>query len=430
MARREHHGRAARAARPARLEATVRAPRGAARPARDLSLLALATGLSAAGDMVAVITLALVVHELTGSAFAVSALFAATMIPVVAMAPLAGRIADRFESTRVLLVASLVQAALALALVFAHDLAPILALTALLTAAAAIAQPAEFALVPAIATPERLAAATGRMEAARYAGHTAGPLLAAGLVALGGATTALLINAASFAAVTAAAALITARRHPQPHDTAHARAGGLHALLGDHVLRPVILAAVGALLLISSCMTAELFYVKDVLHAGGTAYAALFAAWMAGMVAGAVALPQRVPRPAIPAVALIALAVQGAGMAGQTIVLALSAAFAGFVIGGIGHGLKNALIRTVIAQRVPEHVHGRAFAAYNAARNAAETGALAAAGLLVAGLGARNALVVAGLGPVIAAAAGLAVLAAQNRERRLPARLEPLANDA
>jgi hypothetical protein len=265
------------------------------------------------------------------------------------------------------------------------------------------------------------------MEAARYAGHCAGPLLAAALVALGGTATALLANAASFAAVTVAATLITARRHPD--STEHDARGGLHALLGDQVLRPVILAAVAALTLISASMTAEVFYVKDVLHAGDTAYAALFTAWMAGMVAGAVALPQRVPKPAMGAVALVALAVQGAGMAGQTVWLALPAAFAGYAVGGIGHGLKNALIRTVIADRVAPALHGRAFAAYNAARNAAEVGALAGGGLLVAGLGARNALIVAGLGPVIAAAGGLAALA-QHGERRLPARLEPRPHDA
>jgi MFS family permease len=176
-------------------------------------------------------------------------------------------------------------------------------------------------------------------------------------------------------------------------------------------------------------MTAEVFYVKDVLHANDTAYAALFAAWMAGMVAGAVALPQRVPKPAMAAVALIALAVQGAGMAGQTIVLALPAAFAGYVVGGIGHGLKNALIRTVIADRVPNSAHGRAFAAYNAARNAAEVGALAGGGLLVAGLGARDALVVAGLGPVVAACAGLVALRPQRSRRRLAPRLEARPNE-
>ena len=150
---------------------------------RDLRLLALAVGLSAAGDMLAIITLALLVHDLTGSAFAVSALFAATMLPVVLMAPLAGRIADRFESGRVLLVASAAQLAVALALAFAGSLTEIVALAALLTAGAAVAGPAEFALVPAAAPPGQLAAATGRMEAARYAGHTAGPLLATALVA-------------------------------------------------------------------------------------------------------------------------------------------------------------------------------------------------------------------------------------------------------
>ena len=104
-------------------------------------------------------------------------------------------------------------------------------------------------------------------------------------------------------------------------------------------------------------------------------------------------------------------------------------ALAGYLVGGVGHGVKNALIRTVIAQRVPRARHGRAFAAYNAARNAAEVGALAAGGLLVTALGARGALVIAGLGPVVAAVLGLAALR-QRRERRLPARLEPLANHA
>ena len=112
-----------------------------------------------------------------------------------------------------LLAASVAQAVVATALAFVDPLAGILALTALLTAGAAIAQPAEFALVPAAAGPDRLAAASGRMEAARYAGFTAGPLLAAGLVALGGTQLALLVNAASFAAVALAAAALRTRRH-------------------------------------------------------------------------------------------------------------------------------------------------------------------------------------------------------------------------
>ena len=120
------------------------------RLSRDLRLLAGAVLLSSAGDLLALIVLALQVHELTGSGLAVSALFATTLVPMVALAPLAGLVADRFESVRVLVVASLAQAGIAIALAFTGDLAAILALSALLTAGNAFAQPAEFALVPAV----------------------------------------------------------------------------------------------------------------------------------------------------------------------------------------------------------------------------------------------------------------------------------------
>ena len=90
--------------------------------------------LSATGDLLALIVLALQVHELTGSGLAVSALVATTLVPMVALAPLAGLVADRFEGVRVLVIASLAQAAVAVALAFSGDLALILALASLLTA--------------------------------------------------------------------------------------------------------------------------------------------------------------------------------------------------------------------------------------------------------------------------------------------------------
>ena len=102
------------------------------RDSRDLRLLVGAVGLSAAGDFVALIALVLLVHDLTGSGLAVSALFAATMIPVVALAPLAGLLADRVESVRLLVLASLGQALVAAALAFTDSLVPVLFLTALL----------------------------------------------------------------------------------------------------------------------------------------------------------------------------------------------------------------------------------------------------------------------------------------------------------
>jgi Na+/melibiose symporter-like transporter len=376
---------------------------------RDLRLLAAATALSATGDMLLVVVLALRVHELTGSGFAVAAQFGALMVPIVLLAPLAGRLVDRVETRRLLLLVSLAQAGVATGLVFADSLASILALTALLASGAAVAGPAEAALVPAAVPNDLLARANGRIETARYAGFTAGPLLAGVLTAAGGTDLGLAANAASFAVVALAATLMHVRRRPSPSTTHEDAGGGLRLLAGDPVLRVTLTAAVGALLLISGVMTAEVFYVRDVVGAGEAGYALVFAGWMAGMVLGAVGVASRVKAP-LAVAALLALAVQGAGVATAALWAVFAFVLAWNVVGGIGHGVKNVLLRTLIQQRVPAEAHGRAFAAYNAARNTAELGALAMGGLLVGALGAQPAVFIAGIGPVIAAALGLAVL--------------------
>ena len=409
------------------------------RASRDLRLLAGAVALSAAGDMLLVVVLALRVHDLTGSGFAVAALFAALMAPIVICAPLAGRLVDRTETRRLLLVVSLAQAAVAGALVFDGGLAPILALGALLGVGAAVAGPAEASLVPAAVPAARLTQANGWVETARYAGFTAGPLLAGALTAAGGTRLGLAANAVSFLGVAVAAALIGARRQPtraaaapslaasgspaapafrsgrrrapwRPAASSRAASpGGLSLLFADRTLRITIGAAVAALAFISASITVEVFYVRDVVGAGATGYALVFASWAAGMVLGAIAVAPRVRAP-LAIAALAALTLQGAGMAGAASWAVLWFVMAGFFTGGIGHGVKNVLLRTLIQERVRADAHGRAFAAYNAARNTAELGALGAGGVLVATLGAQPALLIAGLGPVVAGAIGLAAL--------------------
>jgi MFS family permease len=378
---------------------------------RDLRLLAGAVLLSALGDFVALIALALHVHALTGSAFAVSALFATTMVPAVLLAPVAGLVADRVESVRVLVAASLAQAVVGAALAFCADLPAVLALSALLAAGSTLSQPAEFALVPAAAGARPLAEANGLMEAARYAGFTAGPLVGGALVAVGDTRLALLANAATFVAVAAAGVLLRVRRPPGAPPVAGDRArDGAVALWRDRPLRIVVGACTASLLLVSAVMTIEVFYVKDVLHAGDSGYALVIAAWTLGMVGGALRVARRVPPRAAAGAALLALAVQGAGLAGQVAWAALPAALVGYLVGGLGHGVKNTLVRTLIQQRVPERVHGRAFAAYSAARNAAELAALGAGGVLVGTVGPRLGLLIAGSAPVLAGVAGLAAL--------------------
>jgi MFS family permease len=367
---------------------------------RDRSLLVSSVGISALGDMLLGIPLALHVRALTGSALAVSAFLVALWGPSVVLGGVAGRAVDRWENTRLLAVVSVGQAAAACGLLAAGSLGAILVLTALVGAGAAVSQTAEFALVPAVAgSEERVARTNGHVEAARYLGMTAGPALGGLLSAAGLLDVAIAVDAASFAYVAAVALSLRARRTPQPGAREHAR-GGVAVLLADRTLAVTLAASVGALLFFTISATAEVFFATDVLGAGGTGFGLMLTFWTLGMVGGAIGLARRVPRGWLATGALAALCLQGAGIAGAAAAGVLGVALAGMVVGGLGHGVKNVLLRTLIHQRVPDAARGRAYAAYNAARNAAELGALSAGGVLVGVLGARAALAIAGLVPL------------------------------
>jgi Na+/melibiose symporter-like transporter len=366
---------------------------------RDTRLLVSSVGVSALGDMLLGIPLALHVQALTGSSLAVSAFFLALWGPSVVLAGVAGQAVDRWENTRLLAAASAAQAVVACGLLFTDSLPAILALTGLLGAGAAVGQTAEFALVPAVAGEERVARANGHVEAARYLGMTAGPALGGLLGGAGLLDLAIAVDAASFVYVTAVALSLRARRAPVP-ESHHRERGGLAILLADRTLAVTLTAAVGALLFFSVSVTAEVFFATDVLHAGGTGWGLLLSGWFVGMVVGAVGLARRVPRGWLVTGALAAIAVQGFGIAGAAATSVLWIVILGAGVGGVGHGVKNVLLRTLIHQRVPDAVRGRAFATYNGARNAAELGALAAGGVLVGLVGARAALAIAGLVPL------------------------------
>ena len=298
--------------------------------------------------------------------------------------------------------------------------------------------------MPAVAGPDGVATANGRIEAARYLGFTLGPVLGGLLAAAGGTRIALLVNAASFLAVAhrragAARPPRAAGRRPRESDERGTRLrrqpapgsptrswrlrpprarDGITFLLEDAVLAPVVVAAFVSLMFMTASATAEVFFAKDVLHAGDTGYGVLMTLWTVGMVIGSTLVASRVP-----AAAYATAALGGDGAAGRRAGAAHAVARAPFALGaylagGVGHGTKNVLVRTLIHARVPDELRGRAWAAYSAGRNGAELVALVGGGLLVSAIGARWTLLAAGALPVAAAAIALA----RGRGRALTAR--------
>jgi MFS family permease len=383
---------------------------------RDVRLLVGAVGLSALGDVLLWVLLAVHVAGTVESAWAVSALFVCLWAPVVLLGGAAGRLVDRHENRRLLIVVSLAQAAVVAAMVCATGSpGALLVLCGLLGAGAAVSAPAEFALLPAAAGERRVAEANGHVEAARYLGMTAGPLLGGALAGAGLIQVGLIVDAASFLAVAAAGVLLRARRTPDAtaHATAAAAGGvraGLAPFAADRTLAIAFGAAVAALLFFTMTIAAEIFFVSDVLDAGPTTYGVLVAAWTLGMVIGAVGLARRVPRHALAVAALGGVALQGAGILGAALGATLALALVGYLVGGTAHGLKNVALRTLIHHRVPEALRGRAFAAYNSARNGAELVALAVGGALVGFAGAQPTLALAGAVPLALALVALLLI--------------------
>ena len=375
---------------------------------RDLRLLAGAAGLSALGDFMAIFPLILHVQQRTGSAFAVSALIFALWGPVVLAAGLAGAIVDRFENRRILIAVSLGQAAV----VSRRCSSCVDNLWALLAAddAAGLRRRAEpagrvRARPRGSRTEHRRRAgqradgdgALGRLHrrpARRRRARRGGPP-----VARAGAERAVVRRRGGRGSC--CCALGVARARAAAPRARCAPATGSPSSLRERDLAVTLGGAVAALALFSISATAEPFFVTDVLGAGSLAYGVLLTSWTVGMAAGSAGLAHRVGRARLAAGGLVAIVVQGLGIAGGALSSVLWMALIGFSVGGVAHGVKNVLLRTLIHERAPEALRGRAFAAYNGARNGAELGALVLGGIVVGALGARTALLVAGLGPAL-----------------------------
>jgi MFS family permease len=384
---------------------------------RDLRVVAGAICASALGDWIALVALGLRANEMSGgpmgNGLAIAGIFICLWAPVVLLAGHVGLLVDRVETRGLLVLVSAAQACVALALAFVGSLWALFALAALLGSGIAVAQAAEFALVPAVAGARTLQAANGTVETARALGFAVGPLCGSLLVAAGGTAAAMIADAVSFVAVGAVGLSLAVRRRPEraEHEGRRRARDGIAFLLADRLVALMVVVVFVSLLFMSASIPADLVYVQDVLGVEDIGIGIVLSAWTVGMLAGSNVFARRVSLGGLAAAAMVGVTVQGLGKFLTPFWLVFGFMIVMYVVGGIGHGLKNVTSRTLIHTRVAPERHGRAFAAWNGVRNAAELGALAVGGVLVGALGARETLWLAGGLSALAGIAGLAVLA-------------------
>ncbi|MDG4803484.1 MFS transporter [Micromonospora sp. WMMD980] len=378
----------------------------------DVWLATTARGLSSCGDFLAATALTLALQSAGAGGLAVSGLLLAATLPLVALAPLTGRLADRVDS-RVLLVATgLGQAAICVALAYATDPVLVMALVALLAIGLAITQPVLAALVPVMVRAEDLPRAGALNQTAGTLGALAGPALAGLLVGQYGTRVPLLVAAVSYLALVVAALLIRTRRGGRVPAAAGvaAAAAPLWRLRRD----PLLLVMVGSVAAVVGAVGAinviEVFFIRATLDSSTTVYGLVTGSWTLGIVLGAW-LFARVARRLADDGALL-----GAGLVllgGCCLAVLVSAAVPAawilvpiWLLGGVANGGNNVFDNLLLARRVPDAARGRAFAVFGAAVQGGGMAGYLVGGLLlevaeprplVAGCGVVGLLVVAAL---------------------------------
>ena len=376
--------------------------------------LLAALAVSQVGDWLYNLALVVLVYDRTHSALWAGVTTAARVVPVVALGPLGGVLADRFDRRRIMITCDLARMGLMalLAVVAAAGLpialAPVIAAAA--TAAAAPYLPCAAAVTPRVVGDADLPGANAARSAVTGAGIVLGPALGGVLLLLGSPAAAFALNAATFGLSALAVLAIRARGDLNPFRPRRAadRPAGLlrEVARGAAALRahPAALRLVGADIMCSTLygtQTVLLLMVSRRIGLGAQGYGYLFAAiGVGGLLGSALAgRASRSPRSR----SVLAAALIAAGL--PTLLLAVTrwpaAAIVLTGLTGLGAVLVEILTETSLQRTLDEDVFGRAYGlAVPASLAGIVAGSVIAPGLAAA-LGAPGALVAVG-GAVLA----------------------------
>jgi MFS family permease len=366
---------------------------------RDLRLMLPARAVSTFGDTMTLLVLTLRLYDDGRGPWAITALLLCAAVPTVVLAPAAGRLVDTVPFRTLAVATALWQAACCTALAFASPVWATLGLVLALQAGHVVAGPAWTALVPAIAPRDEVGRVVGASQALNTLASVAAPAAAGLAVGRLGHAAPLLLDAATFVLLAAAALALRTRRERAPvvQGGGAAAPEGAFSLRSDPVLRPLLLGLCALVLSGEVTNVVEVFLLRGELGAGSTAFGLVAAVLAAGLVAGSVAAGRGAPSDAARATRagvaalVLSLGLVAAGMAPTVVAFALA-----WGLVGAANGVVNTDTGTLLLTRTPEAARGRALANVNAMLRGSALGAMALGGAAGTLLGARPTFVVAG----------------------------------
>lgn len=368
----------------------------------------VARTVSQVGDVAQFTTLALLLVAVTGSGLGVAGAVVAEIVPVLALAPLAGSLVDRLPRVQVMVTADLVRVLLAGVLVVVHDSAPVAYAVAFgLSCGQVFSSPAAQSLLPSVVDEDELVAANSGLWTAAVTAQILVAPVAALLAVHVGYGVAFAVNAASFAV---SAVVLRGLREPErtaprvSSPFAHAR-DGLAAVAALPLLKAL---AAGQFLAASSAgATSALLVVLAQDRLGGRGgFGVLVAAIGVGAAIGPLLLLRRISDPRRPVFVFGPYAVRGVVDLLLAVATNIPLAAAALVLYGLSTSTGNVTFASLIQSRVPEDLRGRAFAGFDMLWQTGRLVSLLGGGLLADTLGIQTVYLLGGLLLLTAAAVG------------------------
>ncbi|MBC6466062.1 MFS transporter [Actinomadura alba] len=374
---------------------------------RDFALLWSGQSLSAIGNRMFPIIVALVVLDRRGGAAGLGLVLAVQGIALLVGTVVATSVGDRWRRSRVMMATDGVRIVGVIIIAFAPATLPwpvFIGAIVGIGAAEGMFQPAYRAALPRVLPRSHLQAGNALTSLSQYIAIVIGPSLAGVVIATHGAGIALWIDVATFAASLATLSLI--REHASTEKAGAAEAGLLRRGARDFTegvqairVRPWLAASICMSTLVMGFVMAPAIVAAPIVAeerlGGPQAYGAAFTALGVGSILGALLGSRiRTGRPGVVG-ALGVMTIFGAMM--SLAFLPLPGVVLCWAIAGMGLTIFEILWMTAIQQDVPDHLLGRVLALDWLGSDGLTPLGFALAGVVVGALGTRDVLVAGAL---------------------------------
>jgi MFS family permease len=396
----------------------VKAPSAALR-APGFRRLAFSYTVNDLGDTFGLVALAVLVLDQTDSALGTTALFVAGRFVPAFLAPLLTARLDRAPPQSVLGVLYALEALAfaGLAWLASDFLLGAVLVLALVDGTLAITARgvSRGAIANTLEGEGALRAGNAIINGLFSASSVIGPVLGGVVTAAAGPSTALAIDAGSFAVI----ALVLAAA-PLPHPSHDESPGwvarlreGLQEVSGRPQVRRLVTAQGAALVFFTLITPIEVVYATRTLDAGTLGYGILLGSWGVGMLVGALEFARRQDG-SMGLLLGASTAAVGLGYLGMAAAPGIVVACAASVVGGIGNGVQWVTHLTALQERTPPGLQARIGGLMESISAVAPGLGYLLGGLLTAAVSTRLAFVVAGVGvlllaPLLGRAAGESV---------------------